>query len=189
MPYNPDDNAGLKNAYVCENLHTTVTVNIETGKTPYQIPCPECSLPARTMNFQVDQELSAGYEFYRMTESEAIGEDPTNPTLKGYDLAWWQSGGLTFRENPGVVPPAVTFNPATPTTMYMDAGQMAKMNLLLTEVVTANDTPETGNFLTENGVAFLNELQMKFASDTAELIPESQYNDIVTEVTEPVTPD
>lgn len=68
------ENANQKNAYVCTNLHTTVTVNKDNGVTPMFISCPVCNERAASMMYKINQALEPTHEWYKPTEEQIIGE-------------------------------------------------------------------------------------------------------------------
>lgn len=61
---------GLVNAYICENLHTVVTKNLNDGAIPNQISCPQCGKVSNSMMYQVNQNLGHSVEWFRPTEAE-----------------------------------------------------------------------------------------------------------------------
>lgn len=63
----------MKNAYVCYYLHVTVTEDRDNGVTPMFIGCPQCSFPptmAKSMMYQIDQDIPATHEWYYPTPAE-----------------------------------------------------------------------------------------------------------------------
>jgi hypothetical protein len=60
------------NAYVCENLHATVTSYKDSGTTPMFILCPICETRAVSKMGMINQALEANYEWYKPTDKEII---------------------------------------------------------------------------------------------------------------------
>lgn len=60
----------LKNAYVCSNLHSTVTINTDQGTTPMIIACPQCNERAMSMMYNVNQQLEPSHEWYSPTDED-----------------------------------------------------------------------------------------------------------------------
>lgn len=63
------------NAYVCHDLHATVTEDIEEGVTPMFILCPKCNAlgaqnKATSMMYQVNQMLFPTHEWYKPTADD-----------------------------------------------------------------------------------------------------------------------
>lgn len=67
-------NKGLINAYVCTELHTTITKNIDEGPIPMMIACPltDCGKPARSMMYQVNQNFHHTIEWYSPDKAELL---------------------------------------------------------------------------------------------------------------------
>lgn len=61
---------GMINAYVCPELHTTITKNVDDGFIPSEIGCLQCQQPARTMQFQVNQSFKPIAEWYMPSKAE-----------------------------------------------------------------------------------------------------------------------
>lgn len=69
-----------KNAYVCPQLHITVTEDRDEGTTPMFIDCPNCPvLPSEkeevkrmavSLMYRINQNLNATHEWYKPTKSE-----------------------------------------------------------------------------------------------------------------------
>ena len=61
---------GLVNAYICPDLHSVVTKNIDDGFIPTEISCPQCAKPSISMMYQVNQKLPHRVEWYKPTDAE-----------------------------------------------------------------------------------------------------------------------
>lgn len=64
-----------KNAFICANLHATITEDIDEGVTPMFIPCEGCAAigienAARTQMYMVDQTFDATHEWYKPKHEE-----------------------------------------------------------------------------------------------------------------------
>lgn len=57
-------------AYICQDLHTTITKVIDEGSVPPMVTCPTCHQPARSMGFHVNQNFSHTVEWYKPTQAE-----------------------------------------------------------------------------------------------------------------------
>lgn len=55
----------LINAYVCENLHSMVTKNVDDGITPPIVMCPQCGTRSYSMNYKVNQGLQPQIEWFK----------------------------------------------------------------------------------------------------------------------------
>ncbi len=62
------------NAYVCYNLHVTVTTLKDEGVTPMFIACPKCMKRATSMMFEVNQESKPTQQWYKPTRDEIVEE-------------------------------------------------------------------------------------------------------------------
>jgi hypothetical protein len=105
-----DEKAPIKkiNAYVCGNLHITITEDRDQGTTPMFIDCPQCkptsgTFPTETMAgsmmYRVNQSLIATHEWYRPNKKEL--QDLYRDTKMGEfkDRAeYLKQGGLLFRK-------------------------------------------------------------------------------------------
>ena len=58
---------GKKNIYTCTAGHSTVTVDIDDGVTPFMITCQEdgCDRTATSMFYRCDQDLEPTHEWYK----------------------------------------------------------------------------------------------------------------------------
>jgi hypothetical protein len=63
-----------KNAYICNNLHVTVTEDVDEGVTPPYMPCPECGRRATSRMYCVNQDFDASHEWFKPNEAEIIKE-------------------------------------------------------------------------------------------------------------------
>lgn len=101
-----------KNAYVCPQLHITVTEDRDEGTTPMFINCPDCG-PALTpeegekrmagsIMYRINQNLSATHEWYKPTKTEMddLYAD-LNPRSFKSILEHVKLGGLLLREKKG----------------------------------------------------------------------------------------
>lgn len=61
---------GYVNAYICSELHTIITKNVDDGHIPDKIYCPKCDKVAMSMYYQVNQSFYPTIEFFRPTEAE-----------------------------------------------------------------------------------------------------------------------
>jgi len=61
-----------KNAYVCQKLHSIVTIHLVDGVTPMFIDCPTCGSRATSMMGQIDQSLQPSFEWYKPTKEECL---------------------------------------------------------------------------------------------------------------------
>lgn len=59
-----------KNAYICDKLHATVTIDREDGVTPMFISCPVCNGQATSRMYRVDQTLEPTLEWFKPTLAE-----------------------------------------------------------------------------------------------------------------------
>ncbi|GHH57788.1 hypothetical protein [Lentzea cavernae] len=84
------EEAGMVNAYVCPDGHTTWTRNGDDGTTPHVMPCPEtgCDKEATSQFYKVPQETPATHEWYRP-------QFPAN--LDGPARSYAEQGGLMLR--------------------------------------------------------------------------------------------
>jgi hypothetical protein len=62
------------NAYVCFNLHITVTKNVDEGVTPMFIACPKCFKQAISMMYNVNQSSKPTQQWYKPTRDEIVAE-------------------------------------------------------------------------------------------------------------------
>jgi len=89
------------NAYVCPQLHATITVVNDVGATPMFIPCPICSDRASSRMFDVNQNIKPTHEWYSPNEEEMIQLENN----KEFQLIQHvKDGGLLFREIKRVMP-------------------------------------------------------------------------------------
>jgi hypothetical protein len=61
---------GLINAYICPDLHSVVTKNVDEGMIPNEISCPQCAKPSISMMYQVTQTLPHRIEWFKPTDAE-----------------------------------------------------------------------------------------------------------------------
>lgn len=93
------DTKGMINAYVCPDLHTMITVNIDNGHIPDRVACKICDQPAVSMMYQVNQNLNPVVEWFRPTQGEMDAAMLTmdNQTAKEHK-EYIYSGHLIARE-------------------------------------------------------------------------------------------
>jgi len=58
------------NAYICGQLHSTITQNKDEGVTPMFITCDQCNGRATSKMYMVDQALQPTHEWFKPTEDE-----------------------------------------------------------------------------------------------------------------------
>lgn len=63
-----------KNAYICNLLHSTVTVHKDAGTTPMFLSCLTCGKRAVSRMGQVDDSLIPTHEWYKPTDEDCIAE-------------------------------------------------------------------------------------------------------------------
>lgn len=68
------ENKNAKNAYVCDLLHGTVTINRDNGTTPMFIECPQCRERATSRMGKVSETLIPTHEWYKPDEHEKKAE-------------------------------------------------------------------------------------------------------------------
>jgi hypothetical protein len=61
---------GKKNIYECGKSHKTVTVDRDSGVTPFIIACPDCGQDARSNFYKVDQSLKPTHYWMKMSDEE-----------------------------------------------------------------------------------------------------------------------
>ena len=61
---------GMINAYVCTNLHSMVTKNVDSGIIPQIVACPQCGTHSYSMNYKVNQGLEPQIEWFKPTAGE-----------------------------------------------------------------------------------------------------------------------
>lgn len=83
------------NAYICDNLHITVTKNIDEGVTPMFIGCPECKAlcdeyeAATSRMYRVNQSIPHTHEWYKPTNIEGLNQ---------FEVEHIGQGGLLLRK-------------------------------------------------------------------------------------------
>ena len=83
------------NAYVCDNLHITVTKDVDRGVTPMFIGCPECKtlykkhLMASSRMYRVNQSAPHTHEWYRPASNEGLSQ---------FEIEHVEQGGLLLRK-------------------------------------------------------------------------------------------
>lgn len=87
------------NAYVCYNLHSTITVQLDDGSIPAILKCQTegCNMPSRSMLGMVNQKFPPTHEWFK--PSDIVVE-----TLSPPDRNHVMNGGLMLRpilSNPG----------------------------------------------------------------------------------------
>lgn len=90
----PQEFKGKKNIYVCDKCKGhVVTVDIDEGVTPFMIRCHAtafCKGEMKSSMYRVfDQDMRAGFEWYRPTAPEVVA-----PHLQPHV----EQGGLLFRK-------------------------------------------------------------------------------------------
>ena len=65
---------GMINAYVCANLHASVTIHRNDGVTPMFINCPICGMQATSRMGNVNTNFKPVFEWYAPTEAEIKAE-------------------------------------------------------------------------------------------------------------------
>jgi len=94
------ENAGEKNAYVCQKCGgETVTVNLADGVTPFVIKCRarwpgECDGMAQSRFYQIDQSRLADWGWYRPEAKDLEGLEQVAPGITDHV----NRGGLTLRK-------------------------------------------------------------------------------------------
>lgn len=62
---------GMINAYICPNIHVTITKNLDNGFIPERLACPDCDQISVTMMYLVNQEkFTPVIEWFKPTEGE-----------------------------------------------------------------------------------------------------------------------
>lgn len=90
---------GMISAYVCSDLHTIVTKNVDNGHIPDKIYCPKCDNVAIHLYYQVNQKFEPVMEWFKPTEAETQSAALTM-TKQQYQthIHYLQNGGLVSRE-------------------------------------------------------------------------------------------
>lgn len=84
---------GQKNLYNCRDCgFTIVTINSDYGTTPLKTNCLNCDKIMQSKAYEVNQDITPSYEWYRPNESEIL--TITDETL----LAFLGKGGLLLRK-------------------------------------------------------------------------------------------
>lgn len=90
---------GFINAYVCENLHSMVTINTDAGFIPSAVACPQCGAESHSMNYLVNQNLPPVVEWFKPSEGEM---QATELTMNAEQAKIFRThilkGGLMSRE-------------------------------------------------------------------------------------------
>lgn len=83
------ENKGNKNAYICSNLHSTVTEYADSGVTPMFISCPICKEMSTSMMGRVNQSIEATHEWYKpantLDEITKFAHDEISKVMKPED--------------------------------------------------------------------------------------------------------
>lgn len=155
---------GTKNAYVCDDLHITVTVDKDEGTTPFAIQCthPGCEYMAMSRMGRVSQDKQATHEFYRETDEAAAAAG-------GYWQDHHNNGGLFMREISGAVPNPV-FDKDTAVMVPMTAGDLVRLSWLLTHIDLLNTTSQP-NILGPSTSGMLSEFKTAMYQQTVSIIP------------------
>lgn len=61
---------GMINAFICPDLHCTITKNVDDGFTPQAVGCPTCGQEAESRGYNVNQQLNPVIEWFRPSEAE-----------------------------------------------------------------------------------------------------------------------
>lgn len=83
------------NAYICEELHITVTKNVDAGVTPMFIGCPECKkihskhAMATSRMYRVNQSIPHTHEWYKPASNEGLNH---------FEIEHVEQGGLLLRK-------------------------------------------------------------------------------------------
>jgi len=89
---------GYVNAYVCTELHTIITKNVDDGHIPDKIYCPKCDKIAGSLYYQVNQSFSPTIEFFRPTQAETKSATLTmSKEQYNEHIQYLNSGGLVSR--------------------------------------------------------------------------------------------
>ncbi len=84
------------NAYICEDLHITVTNDKDEGTTPFMIPCPVCNSAATSRMYKVNnknENLKPTHEWYKPEPKEW-------DLLSDNAIEHVKQGGLMLRKIP-----------------------------------------------------------------------------------------
>lgn len=92
------------NAYVCNKLHVTVTVNRDEGTTPMLIQCPDCGGRALSRFGHVDSSLEPSLEWIIPSEEEIKEEaHKVAQQWKGLDFDVILEGLKDYVEQGGLI--------------------------------------------------------------------------------------
>lgn len=80
---------GMINAYVCENLHSMVTKNLDSGIIPPIVQYPQCESKSYSMNYRVNQGLQPQIEWFK----------PSQGDMQAAELTMKRDQVKDFREN------------------------------------------------------------------------------------------
>jgi len=58
---------GMLNAYICPDLHTVITKNVDDGFIPERIACPVCKQISTSLSYNVNQNFTPTIEFFMPT--------------------------------------------------------------------------------------------------------------------------
>lgn len=90
---------GMINAYICPNIHATITKNVDNGFIPDQIVCPKCDEPALSMVYHVNQNFTPIVEFFMPSESQIqAAELSLSKEQAASHRHYLNNGGLISRE-------------------------------------------------------------------------------------------
>jgi len=90
---------GFVNAYICSELHSTITTNVDNGFIPDQIVCPKCDEVALSMVYHVNQNLTPIVEFFRPSESQIQAAELSMTKEQALSHRnYLNNGGLISRE-------------------------------------------------------------------------------------------
>lgn len=62
------------NAYICNDLHVTITKDVDKGTTPMFISCPTCGERATSRMYSVNQSFTPEHEWYKPTDADVEKE-------------------------------------------------------------------------------------------------------------------
>lgn len=82
---------GKKNVYICPKGHKTVTVDADEGVTPFMLRCRQkdddgkhnCTEMGRSSMYQVDQNLTAEYEWYKPDNLKGLNDAEKEHVRRG----------------------------------------------------------------------------------------------------------
>lgn len=170
-------NKGKLNAYVCDALHITVTVDRDNGTTPFIIGCtnPGCSFHATSKMHKVSSGLTPTWEFYKMPDNEA---EKLSPAEKMHHV----QGGLFLRPIQSNIPEK-EYNIDTELSINITAGQLVQYANVMAKVSEVNDQMSP-TMLSEDTMAIITSARNKLSSDAFALIP-TKYLEVIEETLYP----